>query len=45
MRAAVRALVAYAWPVISDVMAAAHVRPSGESYGRPRAMSRAPRLA
>ena len=34
-RAAVRALVAYAWPVISEVSAAAHARPATESYGRP----------
>ena len=34
MRPAVRALVAYAWPVISAVIAAAHARPPSESYGQ-----------
>ena len=31
IRAAVRALVAYEWPVMSEVSDAAHARPSGES--------------
>ncbi len=43
-RAAVVALVAYAWPVMSEVIAAAHARPATESYGRPSAISIAPRF-
>ena len=42
---AIRALVRYACPVISAVMAPAHARPPSESYGRPRAISSAPRFA
>ena len=42
---AIRALVRYACPVISAVIAPAHARPPSESYGSPRAISSAPRFA
>ena len=45
MRLAMRALVAYAWPVIIEVSAPAHARPPAESYGMPSAMSNAPMFA
>ena len=41
-RSAISALVRYAWPVISAVMAPAQARPPSESYGRPRAISGRP---
>ena len=45
LRLAMRALVAYAWPVIIEVSAPAHARPPVESYGIPSAINNAPRLA
>jgi len=43
--AAMRALWAYASPVMTAVIPAAVARPASESYGTPVAMRKAPRLA
>jgi hypothetical protein len=40
-----RALIAYASPVMSALTAAATARPASESYGTPLAMRSAPRFA